>query len=141
MLICGSNLLYKNERKGMKKLLTLALLVSFAGVHASDSTGSPLGTFKERLKKHPWAGLGGGISAATLVLIAGERDPQKIGTAITAGIVYGIGSKGLLDYVFPALPDDECSNMGKGALGPIGIKFFPHAMSLSNQGTRVIRSR
>lgn len=139
----------------MKKFLALSLLVSFVGVQAADGEVQPTGvleskgapvsssavSLQERFKNHPWAGLGGGVSAAVLAGLAGARDPQKIVTAVLVGAGYGMASKEVLDRLVPQLPDDKFSNMGKGVVGPIGVKYFPNVLDLSAAGTRSIQGK
>lgn len=118
----------------MKKFLALALLVSFAGVHAADldegsktptlPTQSNNGVFG-KYSQHPWAAAGGTTVAGIMYVVTGGRDVQSGVTALAVGAGVGIASKQSLDAVAPSLPDDSLSNMAKGAVGPIAAKYAP----------------
>ena len=114
------------------------------GDQSADSVVSdqkPTVSLQERLKYHSCPAFGGGFSAAVLALIAGARDPQKLVPAALVGAVFGMGSKEVLDRVIPQLPDNKFSNMAKGAIGPIGVRYFPNVLDLSSAGTRSIQGK
>lgn len=133
----------------MKKFLALALLVSFAGVHAADADETPkiptppaqsdngvLG----RYSQHPWAAAGGATVAGVMYLIMGGRDAQSGVTALGVGAGAGIASKIAIDKIAPSLPDDRYSNMVKGAAGPLVVKYAPTLLDTASQGTQAIRT-
>lgn len=118
----------------MKKFLALALLVSFAGVHAADADEVPTtptppaqsdNAVLGRYSQHPFAAVGGATVAGIMYLVMGGRDVQSGVTALGVGAGVGITSKLSLDTVAPSLPDDNLSNVAKGAVGPVLARFAP----------------
>ena len=58
---------------------------------------------------------------------------------MVVGAGFGMAAKEGLDKTIPQLPDDKFSNMAKGVVGPLGVRFLPNVVDWGNAGTRSIR--